>query len=124
ERYNSDNKYRLRLGIGGCPASTVQVTFFTDADEFITRRGNMAADMSRIVRDVPRRGSLWTHDTWLAEDDHRLFAMGVKAGGEYYALAGTLCEAIANRYRRDRMVRADQLVEEAIASLQLRVQAR
>ena len=100
-RSKKDDHYSLRLGVKGCPSSTIQVIFFTDDESFIKDDDTYENDLSLVVRSMPVNGILWAPEDvyWRATGDHRLFAAGVKAGGGGFVLSGTLAEAIENRYR-------------------------
>lgn len=91
--------FDVRLGMTGCPSATAQVIFFTDDGSYIESEDTYEEDLCVLVRDTPVGGVLWAPEgAWNAEGDHRLFAVGVLAGGGCYSVAGTLCEAIKNRY--------------------------
>jgi hypothetical protein len=92
--------YLFRLGISGCPTSTTQVIFFTDDESFVNDIDTLEDDLSLIVRSTPVVGVLWSPKgaPWRAEGDHRLAAVGLKAGEGYFALESTLCKALEKRY--------------------------
>jgi hypothetical protein len=92
--------FDVRLGLAGCPAATIQVIFFTDDESYFESEDTYEDDLCLVVRTSPVKGLLWApEDSWNSEGDHRLFAVGVLAGGGCFSVAGTLCEAIENRYR-------------------------
>jgi hypothetical protein len=96
-----DGHFALRLGVSGCPADTMQMIFFTDDESFINDEDTLEDDLSLIVRTTPVNGIIWSPGDfyWRAQGDHRLFAVGVRAVGSCFALGGTLCGAVENRYR-------------------------
>lgn len=97
---NRYGEYGFRFGLHGCPASTTQVSFFTDDESFIQSEDSFENDLSLIIRTGPVNGMLWAdEDTWRAMGDHKLFAAGVKAGGGCFIVEGTLCAAIEQRYQ-------------------------
>jgi hypothetical protein len=99
---NKWDEYGFRLGLCGAPASTIQVTFVTDDEDFIDSEDedDLEEDLCHVVRSIPVKGMLWAEeDCWWAKGDHRLFAIGIKAGGGCFAVEGTLCEALEQRYR-------------------------
>jgi hypothetical protein len=92
--------FDMRLGLTGCPAATIQVVFFTDDESYFEGEDTYEDDLCLVVRTSPVKGLLWApKDSWNSEGDHRLFAVGVLAGGGCFSVAGTLCQAIENRYR-------------------------
>jgi hypothetical protein len=99
---NKWGEYGFRLGLSGSPASTNQVTFVTDDEDFIQSENedDLEEDLCLVVRTMSVKGMLWAEeDTWWAAGDHRLFAVGTKAGGGCFAVEGTLCQALERRYR-------------------------
>jgi hypothetical protein len=116
-RIEADGHYHLRLGIRGCPADATQVVFITDDASFITDVDELENDLTLVVRESPVNGVLWASDDyafWRAEGDHRLSAVGLRAGGDVFALDGTLCGAIENRYRRSPIGTIPAAVKEAL----------
>jgi hypothetical protein len=106
--------YKFRLGIFGCPTSTTQVLFFTDDEDLINDYSTMEQDLCLVVRGTPQKGGfLWSPPDaiWEVTGDHRLFAVGVKAGGAVYAIQSTLCEAVESTYRYS----ASGIVPESVA---------
>ena len=113
-----DDHFSFRLGMAGCPPSTIQVIFFTDDESFAVDDDSLEENLCLAVRTMPVGGILWAPEdsVWRAEGDHRLFGVGVKAGGGCFSVAGTLCGAIENRYRLSRK-RLPKQVASAIATL-------
>jgi hypothetical protein len=114
----SHQGYDVRLGILGCPPSTSQVIFFTDDESYATDEETLEEDLCLVVRSTPVRGTLLAPEsTWKSEGDHRLFAVGVLTGGGCFSVAGTLCEAIENRYRYAASGQVPPIVMDALADL-------
>jgi len=110
--------FDIRLGLTGCPAATIQVIFFTDDESYFEGDDNYEDDLCLVVRTSPVKGLLWAPEgSWNSEGDHRLFAVGVLAGGGCFSVAGTLCEAIENRYRFSPSGETPVAVENAIRHL-------
>jgi|SRR5271165_5365685 len=115
---NKYGEYGFRLGLYGSPASTAQVTFFTDDETFIEDENSLENDLSLIVRTTPVSGMLWaSEDDWWAMGDHRLFAVGVKAGAGCFIVEGTLCKALENRYRLAGSAKLPKTVAEIVEEL-------
>lgn len=99
-RIPNEDGYGFRLGLYGSPASTAQVIFFTDDETFIKDEDTFENDLSLVVRTSPVSGMLWAEkNQWRAIGDHRLFAVGVRAGAGCFVVESTLCQALENRYR-------------------------
>ena len=117
---NRWGEYGFRLGSCGSPASTTQVTFLTDDEDFIDSEDedDLEENLCLVVRSMSVNGMLWAdEDTWWAAGDHRLFAVGVKAGGGCFAVEGTLCDGIEQRYRLAGRTRLPDTVSRIIDEL-------
>jgi CHAT domain len=77
-----DGFYSLMLGVRGCPIGTAQVTFVSD-NVTVTQRAS------------PIAGAFWaTEHIWLADEEHRVLALGLKDTQGSFLVSGTICEAI------------------------------
>jgi hypothetical protein len=110
--------YDIRLGLAGCPTSTIQVIFFTDDQSYFADEDTLEEDLCLVTRASPVRGIVLAPEGgWNAEGDHRLFAVGVLAGGGCFSVSGTLCEAIENRYRYAGQGEIPPIVMDALVNL-------
>jgi hypothetical protein len=105
---NAKGEYAIRFAVIGCPATTIQIVFFTDDKSFIKKdKNNGRATVSleyrlcHVVQEVPIRGTVWMPETepWEVSGDFRIFAACVKGDGSAFILATRLCDAIEMRYR-------------------------
>jgi CHAT domain-containing protein len=115
---DADGEYGLRVGIQGCPPDTTQVIFFTDDSSFINDEETLEEDLSVVVRTTPVAGTIWTpEDVWWVEGDHRLVAVGVKAGSGCFVIESTLCRAIEDRYLFSHVGSIPEVVQIALNTL-------
>lgn len=109
-----DDHYEFMTGILGCPANTYQGVIFTDDETFLPVDDEFdeladykddfpeswhAYHLSRIKRSRPQRNLLWFEESIRTTGDHRLFAAGVTASGETFAISASLCDAIEDYFR-------------------------
>lgn len=87
-------EYAIRFGVTGCPASTVQIVFFSDDPDLIDdKEEDLGSDLCVVARQAPGQSHVWV-DAWDVCADFRLFAAGVTADGRTFSLSSTLCNAI------------------------------
>jgi hypothetical protein len=92
-------EFAVRFGVTGCPASTIQIVFFSDDPDLIDHEEeDLAGDLCLVARSAPGQTHIWV-DAWDVSADFRLFAAGVNADGRTFSLSSTLCNAIETRYR-------------------------
>jgi hypothetical protein len=97
---NRDGEFEIGIGIIGCPGNTYQLVFFTDDEYFVDEEDDdLEQNLCLVTRSTVVRGEFWANGAWLAAGDHRIFACGVTADGEYFTTASLLSEAIVYFHR-------------------------
>ncbi|MBV8649528.1 hypothetical protein [Paludibacterium sp.] len=96
---NEQSKFSIELGVHGCPKNTHQMVFYTDDDTFVDDDKEFEETMVSIYRGYPRRGVIWSEETWAGiEGNFKCFASGVSPGGQAFVVAGELCNALELYY--------------------------
>jgi hypothetical protein len=93
-KVDEDGQYQFYVGVAGCRPDTTQIVIFTDDASYITNERDLEIDLCLVLRGTPVRGALWSDQEWGADGDMRLFAAGVTAGGDTFALSSSLCQAL------------------------------
>jgi len=102
----------IEFGVTGCPPDTCQVVFFTSDATFIIDDAKLERDLCEVIRDMPRRGEIWTEFQWLPAGNFRICACGVTAGGETFAVSAMAVDVL-QRYARS--ANPSQSYEELLA---------
>lgn len=89
----------MEFGIIGCPPDTCQVIFSTNDPSFITSPDTYENDLCEVVRDIPRRGEIWSQTPWEPSGNFPIIACGMTAGGMTFSLSGSAVDALQSYAR-------------------------
>ncbi|MFS8146445.1 CHAT domain-containing protein [Rhizobium sp. BR 249] len=91
------------IGVLGAPSETVQIVFFTADETFVAARPKLSLEekLTEVVRDMPRRGEIWTKTAWRPSGNIRIAACGISPAGKTFTATGMLVEAL-DQYAHNR----------------------
>jgi len=96
---NQKKEFGLDFGLAGCPATTVQIAFFTDNTEFINpESASFADDLCWISRDEVSKGIVWESAACVSDGDFRLVACALTADGRTFSVCSSICDALYTYY--------------------------
>ena len=110
-----DDRYRIRLGVAGCPNETMQVVFCAHDEGLLTGAQPLENELCQVVRTNPTKSVVWAPEDefWSVSGDCTFFAIGMRGDG-YFATCAGLCDAIKNWYAFSGRGSVPEDVQEAI----------
>jgi hypothetical protein len=107
---DAEGDFDVEVGVVGCPHSTIQIVVFTDDKTFLPDEDDeddedrferqCASSMCRVIRGRPVRQILWSEESEFIFGNYRLYAAGVTATGDVFAVTSKLTDALVAYYQR------------------------